>query len=62
MKQFRRQNVQVKSLDRISGAGNTLLDSEKRNEKEMIKKKRLLTRYDQLINYFLENIKKCRHC
>ena len=44
MEQLRRQNAQTKSLNRILGAGKDLLDLERRKLKEMVKKKRPLTR------------------
>ena len=57
MEQLTRQNAQTKILNKILGAEDTLLDSGKRKQKEMIKKKRPITRCDSLINYFSEKIK-----
>ena len=44
MEQLTRQNAQTKILNKILGAEDTLLDSGKRKQKEMIKKKRPITR------------------
>ena len=57
------KNDQTKSLNRILGVVSSPWDLENKfkkqkweNEKEMMKKKRLLTRYDLSINYFHEPI------
>ena len=55
---MRQQNTQAKSLNRILGADNSPSDLEKREQKESMEKKILLTKYDWLINYFYEPIKK----
>ena len=55
---MRQQNTQAKSLNRILGADNSPSDLEKREQKESMEKKILLTKYDWLINYFYKPIKK----
>ena len=68
MEKLRRRNAQAKSLNRISGAESSPQALEKnfkeqktRKQKEMMKKKRPLTRYDRLINHFYELTKKSVH-
>ena len=39
MEQLKRQNAQVKNLNRTLGAENMLLDSENRKQKVLVKKK-----------------------
>ena len=58
MEWLRWQNVLAKSLIRISGAENNTSDLEKWEQEEMMEKKRPLTWYYRLINYFYEKIKK----
>ena len=57
MEWLRWQNVLAKSLIRISGAENSTSDLEKGEQGEMMEKKRPLTWYYWLINYFYEKIK-----
>ena len=58
MEWLRWQNVLAKSLIRISGAENSTSDLGKWEQEEMMEKKRPLTWYYRLINYFYEKIKK----
>lgn len=68
MEQWKRQNAQAKSLSRILRAETSLPELEKnfkeqkkREQIEMVKKKRPLIRYDWLISYFYEMIKNYGH-